>query len=67
VNAAADAADEVLRISIDAKASVKVGPFARGGGSRTKTKASDHDFKPTATITPVGILGTRKIKSIPAP
>jgi hypothetical protein len=35
---------------------VKVGPFARGGGSRTKTKASDHDFKPTATITPVGIL-----------
>jgi hypothetical protein len=56
VNAAADAADDVLRISIDAKATVKVGPFARGGRSRTKTKASDHDFKPTAAITPVGIL-----------
>ena len=56
VNAAADAAPEVLRISIDAKATVKVGPFARGGKSRTTTKACDHDFKPDATVTPVGIF-----------
>jgi transposase len=56
MNAAADAAPDVLRISIDAKATVKVGPFARGGKSRTKTKACDHDFKPEATLTPVGIL-----------
>jgi transposase len=56
INAAADAAPDVLRISIDAKATVKVGPFARGGKSRTKTKACDHDFKPVATLTPVGIL-----------
>ena len=41
---------------MDAKATVKVGPFARGGKSRTRTRACDHDFKPDATVTPVGIL-----------
>jgi transposase len=46
----------VLRLSIDAKATVKVGPFARGGKSRVLTKAADHDFEATATLTPVGIL-----------
>jgi len=56
MNAAADAAGDVLRISIDAKATVKVGRFARGGKSRTTTKACDHDFKPTINLTPVGIL-----------
>ena len=56
MNAAADAAPTVLRISIDAKATVKVGPFARGGKSRAETKACDHDFKPQATVTPVGIF-----------
>ena len=56
INAAADRAPDVLRISIDAKATVKVGPFARGGKSRTQTRACDHDFKPDATVTPVGIL-----------
>jgi len=56
VNAAADAAPEVLRISIDAKATVKVGPFARGGKSRVPTAAADHDFQPAATVTPVGIF-----------
>ena len=56
VNAAADAAPEMLRISIDAKATVKVGPFARGGKSRIPTAAADHDFHPDATLTPVGIL-----------
>jgi transposase len=56
MNAAADATPDVLRISIDAKATVKVGPFARGGQSRATTKACDHDFKPAATVTPVGIL-----------
>ena len=56
INAAADAAATVLRISMDAKATVKIGPFARGGKSRATTKACDHDFKPSATVTPVGIL-----------
>jgi transposase len=41
---------------MDAKATVKVGPFARGGKSRIPTKAADHDFQPTATVTPVGIF-----------
>lgn len=47
---------DVLRISIDAKATVKIGPFARGGKSRAGVKASDHDFQPEATVTPVGIF-----------
>src|SRR5262245_45577262 len=41
---------------MDAKATVKVGPFSRGGKSRVPTKAADHDFEPTASVTPVGIL-----------
>jgi len=53
VNQAADRADTVLRLSIDAKATVKVGPCARGGKSRIPTVATDHDFHPEATVTPV--------------
>ena len=34
MNHSAEQADDVLRISMDAKAIVKVGPFARGGKSR---------------------------------
>ena len=56
VNPEADRADDTLRISIDAKATVNVGPFSRRGRSRTKTQAADHDFKPEATLTPFGIF-----------
>jgi transposase len=56
MNEEADADEAVLRISMDAKATVKVGPFARGGKSRVPTKAADHDFEPVATVTPVGIF-----------
>ena len=56
LNEEADAASDTLRISMDAKATVKVGPFARGGKSRVSTKAADHDFQPAATVTPVGIF-----------
>jgi len=56
VNRAADAAPEVLRISRDAKATVKIGPFSRRGRSRVPTAAADHDFQPEATVTPVGLL-----------
>jgi transposase len=56
VNPEADRADDTLRISIDAKATVNIGPFSRRGRSRTKTKAADHDFKPEATLTPFGIF-----------
>ena len=52
----ADAEDSSLRLSMDAKAMVKVGPFARGGKNRVLTKAADHDFAAQATVTPVGIF-----------
>ncbi len=52
----ADADARVLRISIDAKATVNVGPFARGGKSRVPTVAADHDFHPAARVTLVGIV-----------
>jgi hypothetical protein len=41
---------------MDAKATVNLGPFARGGKSRIPTQAVDHDFQPEARVTPVGIL-----------
>jgi transposase len=41
---------------MDAKATVKIGPFSRRGTSRVAVKAADHDFQPEATVTPVGIL-----------
>ena len=56
VNSEADRADDTLRVSIDAKATVNIGPFSRRGRSRTKTEAADHDFKPEATLTPFGIF-----------
>jgi hypothetical protein len=56
VNEEADADNETLRISTDTKATVKVGPFARGGKNRVPTFACDHDFHPEATVTPVGIF-----------
>jgi transposase len=56
VNPQADRAEDTLRISIDAKATVNIGPFSRRGRSRIKTKAADHDFQPEATLTPFGIF-----------
>ena len=56
VNPEADRAEDTLRVSIDAKATVNIGPFSRRGRSRTQTKATDHDFKPEATLTPFGIF-----------
>jgi len=56
INEAADADEQVVRLSMDAKATVKVGPFARGGKSRVLTKAADHDFHPQARVTPIGIF-----------
>ena len=56
VNRAADAAPGTLRVSMDAKAAVKIGPFARRGTSRVRVAAADHDCQPEATLTPVGLL-----------
>ena len=47
--------DKVVTISIDAKDKVKIAYFSRGGYSRIKTKALDHDFGDNY-ITPFGIL-----------
>ncbi len=41
---------------MDSKATVKVGPFSRGGTSRVPVQAADHDFQPEATVTPVGLF-----------
>jgi hypothetical protein len=47
---------QTLRLSLDSKATVLIGPFSRGGQSRTGTKAVDHDFKADGTLTPFGIF-----------
>lgn len=48
----------ILRISIDCKARVKIGAFARGGRTRdvASQNAVDHDMAVTPTVTPCGIL-----------
>ena len=56
INQAADQGEGVLRISLDTKATVKIGPFSRGGYSRQAQDACDHDFQPKTTLTPFGIL-----------
>lgn len=56
INRAADEAETVLRLSWDAKATVKIGDFARGGKNRLKRKGADHDFKPEGVLNPFGIL-----------
>src|SRR5262249_11375274 len=56
VNKAADEAATVLRLSWDAKATVKLGDFSRGGQNRLARKAADHDFQPDGILNPFGIL-----------
>jgi transposase len=46
----------VLRLSLDAKASVWVGAYSRRGQTRLIVKAADHDFHPLAKLTPFGIF-----------
>jgi hypothetical protein len=52
----AQASGTTLRVSLDAKATVKLGPFSRGGYSRTGTVGADHDFEPIGQLTPFGIF-----------
>lgn len=59
-NSRADAAEDTLRLSLDAKASVKIGLFSRGGRTWARVEASDHDFKADAKLTPFGILLPRQ-------
>lgn len=56
-HALAKANPNILRISIDTKAKVKIGNLSRDGYSRLKEapKADDHDHKSVATLVPFGI------------
>lgn len=40
---------------MDAKASVAIGEFSRGGASRVEVNALDHDFQPDQKVTPYGL------------
>jgi len=57
-NEQSDQRPDSLRISIDTKAKVNIGPFSRRGCSRGKsaTQAADHDFEPEHKLVPFGIL-----------
>jgi hypothetical protein len=56
VKAEANAAPDMLRVSLEAIAPVKIGPFARGGKRRVAAQAPDRDLTPDATATPVGLF-----------
>ena len=52
----ADKDPHSIRISLDCKAVVKIGPFSRGGKNRIEQKASDHDFEPEEKLVPFGVF-----------
>jgi hypothetical protein len=56
----ADANPEVLRISMDTKATVHIGEYSRNGRSRglKPVEAWDHDMRPKEKLVPGGILET---------
>lgn len=56
LRAEADKDKTILRLSMDAKATVLIGPFSRRGKTRVVVKAMDHDMKPDAKLTPYGIF-----------
>ena len=46
----------VKRVSMDCKATVKIGKSSRGGQTRGDNRASDHDFSSEGSYTPCGIV-----------
>ena len=56
INKETDNCDRSLRLSIDAKAKVKIGPFSRGGKNRQGENALDHDFGHSKIVTPLGVF-----------
>lgn len=48
--------NSVLRLSMDAKATMLIGDYDRGGKNRLLIKAADHDFHPEDKVTPYCIL-----------
>ena len=55
INEIADESPGVLRVSIDTKATIKIGQFSRGGYNRQGSKANDHDFEPETKLKLFGI------------
>jgi len=56
INQKADEDETMLRISLDAKAPLRIGLFSRGGLNRVVVKGLDHDFQSkSAKVTPFGI------------
>lgn len=45
-----------MRLSLDAKAPVLIGPFSRRSYSRLGTEGADQDFRPWGRLTPFGIF-----------
>ena len=45
-----------MRLSIDCKATVKIGPYSRGGKTRGDNQAADHDMGCRETYTPFGVV-----------
>ena len=56
INAAADADEGTVRLSIDTKAAVPIGNLSRGGKSRNGHQALEHDLEPEAKLTPFGMF-----------
>jgi hypothetical protein len=56
VNRSADESETALRLSLDAKATVKIGESSRGGKNRLVRKGADHDFRHDGILNPFGIL-----------
>ncbi len=52
----ADEDKTILRISMDAKATVLIGFLSRGGKTRVVVRALDHDMTPDGKLTPFGIF-----------
>ncbi len=55
INTQADADAGTVRVSIDTKTTVPIGNLSRGGRSRRREQALDHDLEPEAKLTPFGI------------
>lgn len=56
INKATDNDVSAIRLSLDTKAKINIGPFSRKGKSRQGVKASDHDFTPEKVLTSFGIF-----------
>jgi len=63
INDDADLDPQKLRISLDSKATVKIGFYSRGGTNRVEQHAFDHDFDSEETLTPFGVFVPQSAES----